>query len=99
MFACQSASGEAVALPSSPARPALLQISLVLVEPCMARRLAGRHQILSAKFASASQRGPVPSVTAPGRAGQSNTVNDVGESNFAAIVDRQNRLAGSGDHR
>jgi hypothetical protein len=44
-------------------------------------------------------RGTVPSVTALGALPRSKPVFDVGESKFAAIVDRHNCSAGSGDYR
>jgi len=46
-----------------------------------------------------SLRGTVPSVTARAAGACSEPVNDLGESKFAAIVDRHNLKAGSGDYR
>ena len=65
----------------------------------MTRPRAGRHEILSPRNARVTARRAVPSITEPSRARHSKSLNDVGESNFAAIVDRHNHLAGSGDHR
>jgi hypothetical protein len=65
----------------------------------MTRPMAGRQEIGRPRIASASGRGTVPSVTAASRVWQANTLNHVSESGFAAIVDRHNRLAGSGDYR
>jgi hypothetical protein len=65
----------------------------------MTRLMAGRQEIQRPWIASATGRGTVPSVTAPSRACQANMLKHVSESSFAAIVDRHNRLAGSGDYR
>jgi hypothetical protein len=59
----------------------------------------GTQQNQGIRMAHASPRGTVPSVTALGAVWLKKPVNDVGESKFAAIVDRHNRMAGSGDYR
>jgi hypothetical protein len=59
----------------------------------------GTQQNQGVRMAHASPQGTVPSVTAWGAVCFKKPVNDVGESKFAAIVDRLNRMAGSGDYR
>jgi hypothetical protein len=59
----------------------------------------GKQQSLGTLIAYTRPRGAVPSVTARGARRRGKPVNDVGESSFAAIVDRHYRQAGSGDYR
>jgi hypothetical protein len=65
----------------------------------MTQRWPGTPDNLETKVAHVSPRGTVPSVTGRGAQRRSKPLNDVGESKFAAIVDRHNCQAGSGDYR
>ena len=98
--ACRRTRSQVPANPPRMPGPGLSAAGRICPPAGMTRPQPGRQKIQSHLNVSVSARRPVPSVTAaPRRAGQSNMLNEVGESNFAAIVDRHNRLVGSGDHR
>ena len=99
MRACRKPRVRAVAGVSTPSGAGISASGRFCPAVGMTRPRAGRQEILSNPNASATARRAVPSVTAPGDAGRSNMLNEVGASSFVAIVDRHNCLAGSGDHR